>query len=205
MYDVEQIKVTPSQRELAAYIKKETGKSVKPESIALIDALRVAYRNDPERVSAAAARKAERDAKKRARLEKTLAQARKLAESLGVDFSAVEGLSAIHESEDEAEEGEVEPEVTLEESEPEEDEDFEEEEPEPEPEPVKPARKPASRKTSTGKKVAAVPSPKKESTPADVEPLSPDIDVIQEEDGWETTSSASADDDFFDDEDGEDY
>lgn len=200
-YDTDTIKVTQGQRDLAAYIKRETGKAIKAESIALVDALRVAYRNDPQRIADREAQRNAAKAKKQERLQATLAKARKLAESLGLDPDA---LSAGFQDNPEFEESE--PETAEEAAEVfEEDEDDVEEEPEPEPEPEpapKAKRKPAARKTSSGKTVQAVPEPA-DPTPADEEALSPDIDVMEEEDGWAEVKSSDDEDDFedFDDDD----
>lgn len=82
-FDISTLKATDGQKALAAYIKRETGKQVKPESIALVDALRTEFRKDPEQV---AARQAVKDAARQrdeAALEKTLAKAKALAAKLG--------------------------------------------------------------------------------------------------------------------------
>lgn len=92
-YNIENLRVTQSQKDLAAYIKRETNKVVKPESIALVDALRAEFRKDPERVAERERVKAAADERRRAALEKKLAQARKLAEQLGLDLSALPPVS----------------------------------------------------------------------------------------------------------------
>lgn len=82
-FDTSDLKATEGQKALAAYIKRETGKQVKPESIALVDALRTEFRKDPEQV---ATRQAVKDAARQrdeAALEKTLAKAKALAAKLG--------------------------------------------------------------------------------------------------------------------------
>jgi hypothetical protein len=88
-YDVSNLKVTEGQRALAAYIKRETGKQVKPESIALVDALRIEFRKDPEQVAKRDAVKAAARERDEAALEKALAKARALAEKLGVSETEV--------------------------------------------------------------------------------------------------------------------
>ena len=82
-FNLENLRVTQGQKDLAAYIKAETGKVVKPEQISLIDALRVEFRKDPKRVKdreamREAARKRKADA-----MERYLAKARSLAAELG--------------------------------------------------------------------------------------------------------------------------
>lgn len=173
-FDVSTIEVSSAQRDLASYIKAETGKVVKPETIAVIDALRKQYRAT------------ENERREQARKEKAAAKARdavetlrKQAEILGLNLSDLLGVR-----------GTIESEVAAAEPEP-------EEEPEPAPAPKKaPAKKPASRTTKSGNKVTAVP------TPADEETLSPDIEVMESEDGF----AVSQDEDGFEaDEDGEDW
>lgn len=103
-FNLENLKVTDGQKSLAAYIRAETGKQVKPEQIALIDALRAEFRKDPKRVEEREAVKSAARERKEAALGKALDKARKLAESLGIDLSALGGPS-----EDEAEEKAADP------------------------------------------------------------------------------------------------
>jgi hypothetical protein len=174
-FDIDSVKVTEGHKSLAAYIKRETGKGVKPESIALIDALRVQYRKDPSRVAERDARAAAARARKEAAYQKALAKAQALAASLGLE---VAGPS---------------PEVARD-HEPSTDE-FEDATNEPEAEPeAEPAKKPSNV------------TPIKPKTPADEETLVPEIDVVEDYDGWETSpdeKSSGDSDDFFDE--GEDY
>src|SRR3954463_13568798 len=94
-FDVTDVKVSEGQKALAAYIKKETGKAIKPETISVIDALREAYRKDPARV---AEREAVKEAARKRKIEaynKALDKARKLAEALGEDLA--DGLGMVKE------------------------------------------------------------------------------------------------------------
>ena len=167
-FDLESEKVTPGQRALAKYIKAETGKVVKPESIALVDALRAAYRKDPAQVEERAKAAEAARARKREQFEKQLAKTKALAKSLGLELDG-------HFPDEIATEPEATSEATSEDK-PAPDEfdesgEFEEEE---EPEPPK-----ARTKRPNLKVVEPA-----EATPADDEPLSPDIDVMESEDGW---------------------
>lgn len=190
-FDADSVKVTPGHKALAAYIKRETGKGVKPEAIALIDALRVQYRKDPSRVADREARAAAARAKKEEAYNKALAKAQALAAKLGISQGDFTLSAAPAEPEDEHE--------PEDEPEPEDEGLLDESEPEDEPEPPK-----------KGRKLQAVPKVKspEAKTPADEETLVPEIDVMEDYEGWETSpESADAEgDDFFEDEpEGEDY
>lgn len=189
-FDTDSVKVSEGQKALAAYIKRETGKGIKAETIAVIDALREAYRKDPERVAERERQKAAARARKQEALDKALAKARKMAEELGVeipdnlDFSGVTDQSATPEPE------------------PEPDDDWADEPDEPTTTVVE---KPAAKRT----RKAAAKSPDlkvveggKRGTPQD--PDTSAIEVKEAEDGWESDGDAGDDGDFFDDE-AEDY
>lgn len=174
-FNVDTLKVTEGHKALAAYIKRETAKVVKPESIALVLTLQSEFRKDPERVAerervAAAAR--ERDV---AKMEKALATAKALAAKLGVAVDLPE----------EQEHGtEV---ITLGKAvEPVADDDDGFEETEPEPVATVTSIADAKRKRAAAEAAKDVVV---EDTSA--------IDVVQAEDGWETSEdSADEPEDF---------
>lgn len=180
-FDIDKVRVTEGHKALAAYIKSETGKGVKPEAIALIDTLRAQYRKDPTRVAERDARAEAARARREAAYEKALAKARELAEKLGKDdFTPRPAQPASPEPEAEPARLSVVP------------------EPEPEPEPA-----PARRRQTPA-----------EPTPATEEKLVPEIDVMEDYEGWETASEGESSegepdegesDDFFDEPEGEDY
>lgn len=82
-FNLETIRVTDGQKALAAYIKRETGKVVKPESIALVDALRSAFRKDPAQVAEREAVQAKARARQEAQFQKYAQKAQELADRLG--------------------------------------------------------------------------------------------------------------------------
>lgn len=109
-YNLENLNVTEGHKALAAFIKRETGKVVKPESVALVLVLQAEFRKDPEQVAKRDAVKAEARRKKEVALQKALDKARALAESLGLEVPTVEAPV-----EDEAEPEEAADEVEAEE------------------------------------------------------------------------------------------
>lgn len=100
-FHLDSIKVTEGQKSLATYIKRETGKVVKPESIALVEALRAEYRKDPDRVAERTAVQEAARGRKQAALDKSLERLRKQAKALGLEVQV--GGAAVQEEADEDE------------------------------------------------------------------------------------------------------
>lgn len=182
-FDVNDLSVTEGQRSFAAFIKRETGKAVKPEVISLIEAMREPYRKDPERVAerervAVAARE-----RKQALLAKKVEQARRLAASLGVEILVKDGVTV-----DLSDEPVGEP-VTI----------ADEPEPEPESEPLPAPRRRRARGTAAAAQKPVLHSVPDygpdvdplEATPADDVALSEDIDVMEATDGWQEMEPAA--------------
>jgi hypothetical protein len=190
-FDVSNVKVSEGQKALAAYVKRETGKAIKAETIAVIDALREAYRKDPERVAERERQKEQARARKEEAYRKAVEKARKLAESLGLpgDFDVTPADIAKEETE---------PGEGIEDfpPPPPEPDDFDE----PEPAPAKTAKGPARKKAVTGPDLTVVEGGKK-GTPQD--PDTSAILVTEAEDAFETDAPDDDGDDFFDE--AEDY
>lgn len=192
-FDLTTLKVTDGQRALAAYIRQETGKQVKPEQISLIDALRAEFRKDPKRVEEREAVRAAARQRKQAQLDKALAKARALAESLGMDLSALDEQPA---SEPSPQEQKVVEDASV--------------------TPIAKARAKRDSKAAKTKQVAAATPavvvepaadpdddfdfPEEDGSPIDPTPADTSaIDVMQAEDGWEAdASSVDFDDDIED-------
>jgi hypothetical protein len=175
-FDIDTLRVSESHKTLSGYIKREAGKAVKPEIIALVEVMRETYRKDPEVVAererAAAARQAEKQAAFQKRLERMQREAARLGLTLQVGGADESG------QEPDAEE-------VVEDT-------------EPEPAPATPRARRQRRPTPT-----VLPDPEPEvttlatvtplrsepvnpltATPADDVSMSSDIEVITEEDGW---------------------
>lgn len=104
-FDLETLAVTDTHKAVSAYIKRETGKAVKPEMVALVQTLATAYRKDPANVQAREAAKNARAAEKAAveekkrrraqeRLDRLEAQRVRLLKQLGQDPEAVTSQTA---------------------------------------------------------------------------------------------------------------
>lgn len=82
-FNLDNLRVTQGHKDLAAFIKREVGKTVKPESIALVLAMQTEFRKDPEHKAARQKIRDEARRRREAALEKHLAKARELAAQLG--------------------------------------------------------------------------------------------------------------------------
>jgi len=182
-FDIDTLRVNEGHKTLSGYIKREAGKAVKPEVIALVEAMREAYRKDPEVVAererAAAARQAEKREAFQRKMERLQREAARLGLTVKVDGtgeSAQEPDPVVAAALDEIEDTE------------------------PEPAPVAPAPRPRrSRRNNLAPNPEAEPETEPvatvtpirpepvnplQATPADDVALSSDIEVITEEDGW---------------------
>lgn len=176
-FDTSDVKVSEGQKALASYIKKETGKAIKPETIAVIDALREAYRKDPARVAEREAQRAAARARKEEAYRKAVEKAKKLAESLGVEIGNFADVDLT----------EPEPGETF--------DDFGNPEDDLGPEDVQP--EPVKAKKAPANKAATVTPIRKEPTPNDEDTSA--ILVVESEDAFETDAPGEGEDDFFDD------
>jgi hypothetical protein len=201
-FDVDTLNVTETHKAFAAFIKRESGKQVSAQSLALADALRSAFRNDPARVAERERVKEEARKRKQAAFEKQAEKMKRLAAELGLDV-VIQGTSVHVVTPDREEvpepvnpddfgdyagEGESfdapEPEVVPAPKAPR--KPRQRRAPEPEPEPERPA-------LSVVKDVDPLTA-----TPADDVPLSSDIDVMESEDGWAKVSDEADTDDVED-------
>lgn len=180
-FDIENVKATETQKALAGYIKKETGKVIKPETIAVIAALTEAYRKDPARVAEREAAKEAARARKVEAYQKAKAKADALAAQLGfepdADVATPEEQGFTEEADPEDEWADETPEPAVVEK-------------------PKPKKKVPAQRTPDLK---SVPDP----SPSD-DPDTSAIVVAEAEDGWESAGDDGSED-FFDDADAEEY